>query len=196
MFSIYNRGMTVREMLIHYLKASQAKIGQIINTSNLIYSQIKNRDDMGEDEKEKTLKDVEQLIRIVAEMQISLADFVILLSEENQDLAGKIKLQSFHNMEQSLGKISQHLNDNLPKRDVPVMPRGSGLAIQLFELENNLFGAEMFWNEEKENFGEKAEDVKPITDFLTSAKEFAKIAARWANLLLLQKEFLWVEPKS
>jgi len=188
--------MTVREMLIHYLKASQASIGQIINTSEMIRTQIEARDDLSGEEKEKTLKDIEQLIRIVAELQISLADFVILLSEKNADLAGKIKLQGFHNMEQSLAKISQHLNDNLPKREVPVMPRGSELAIQLFQLENNLYGAEMFWTEEKENFGEKAEDVKPITDFLSSGREFAKIAGRWANLLLLQKEFLWVEPKS
>jgi hypothetical protein len=188
--------MTIRKMLIHYLKSGQASIGQIVNTSNMIYSQLKARDDLGNDEREKTLKDIEQLIRIVAELQISIADFIILLTEENADLAGKIKLQSFHNMEQSLTKISQHLNDNLPKRDVPVMPRGSELAIQLFQLENSLFGAEMFWAEEKENFGEKAEDIKPITNFLTSGREFAKIAARWANLLLLQKEFLWVEPKN
>ncbi len=183
-------------MLIYYLKSGQANIGGIINTSNMIYSQLKASDDLGNDEKEKTLKDIEQLIRIVAELQISLADFVILLSEEHADLASKIKLQSFQSMEQGLAKISQHLNDNLPKRDVPVMPRGSDLAIKLFQLENSLSGAEMFWHEEKENFGEKAEDVKPITDFLTSAKEFAKIAGRWANLLLLQKEFLWVEPKN
>lgn len=189
-------GMTVREMLVHYLKSGQAKIGEVINTSNLIYSQIKNRKDMAENEKDKTLKDIEQLIRIVAEVQISLADFEILLAEENQDLAGKIKLQSFHNMEQSLARISQHLEQNLPKREVPVMPRGSGLAIQLFQLENEFFGAEMFWEEEKENFGEKADDVQPITNFLTSGREFAKIAGRWANLLLLQKEFLWVEPKT
>lgn len=187
--------MTVREMLIHYLNASQAKIGEIINTSNIIYSQIKNQAEGNENENEKTLKDLEQLIRIVAEMQISLADLSILLSEDKQDLAGKIKLQSFDSMEQGLAKISQHLNDNLPKRDVPVMRRGSGLAIQLFQLENELHGVEIFWNEEKGNFGDKAEEVKPISQFLASAKSFANISGRWANLLLLQKEFLWVEPK-
>ncbi len=187
--------MTIRKMLIYHLKSSQAKIGEIINTSNIIYSQIKNQENSGSTDKEKTLKDIEQLIRIVAELQISLADLIILLSEENADLAGKIKLEGFHNMEQSLTKISRHLNDNLPKRNVPVMPRGTSLAVQLFQLENNLFGVEMFWSEEKENFGDKAKEVKPITQFITSAKEFAKIAGRWANLLLLQKEFLWVEPK-
>lgn len=187
--------MTVRKMLTYYLKQGQAKIGEVINTSNIIYSQISNSEERGGEEKEKTLKDIEQLIRIVAELQISLADFSILLSEENQDLAGKVKLQSFQNMDQSLTKISQHLNDNLPKRDVPVMPRGTSLAVQLFQLENFLSGAEMFWSEEKENFGQKAEEVQPLTNFLSSAKEFAKISGRWANLLLLQKEFLWVEPK-
>jgi hypothetical protein len=187
--------MTIREMLIYYLKSSQIKIGEIINTANIIYSQIKNQEDSTSTEKEKTLKDIEQLIRIIAELQISLEDFVILLSKETQELAGKVKLQGFANMENSLTQITQHLDDNLPKRDVPVMPRGTGLAVQLFQLENYLFGVEMFWSEEKENFGDKAKEVKPITKFIISAKEFAKIAGRWANLLLLQKEFLWVEPK-
>jgi len=184
--------MTVRQMLLFQVNEVQGFLGDSINLAAAVRGGFASSADANQ----TLVADIDQLVRLLAEIQISFADLTILLNNEPKELVGKIPADNFNFVSTNLEKIIEHLSKNLPKREVPVLKRGNSLAIALFKLQNLVWAAKMFFDEEKSSFSASEKTaLKDIGKFLETIENFFFTAGRWINLLVNQKEYLWIEPK-
>lgn len=182
--------MTIKQMFAFQLKETEIKIGEVIN----IASQIKgNLASLAEDT-QLISQDLDQFLKIMAELQISLEDVAILTEGSSNPVYNKTKPEQLAKTTDAVKKLINHLSPHIPKRDVPVMPRGNPLAVALFGVTNTLLTTNLFWDEAKEEFKEQSALVMNIDQFFEAAGNLFYITSRWANLLINKKEYLWVEP--
>lgn len=184
--------MTLKQMLIYKIKRSQIIIGEAINQVSVLRGNFAAQPDLNN----SLLNELNQLTKILSELQVNFSDLLIVLEKAPQKALEKIEKESFSQSQEVLEKITENLKKNLPQREVPILPRGNSLALSFFELENKIWITEAIWKEEKNNLElEKNIPLEIIDKFLKSSREFFQIAARWINLLINQKEYIWIEPK-
>jgi len=182
------RKMANQLILSYYLNETNTILGEVINTAAMIRGGLASQPDANQ----KLLADLDQLVRVVSEIQVTLTDYLILIDPQWAELRPKIKEKSFSQTKENLAKVMTVLKQHLPQREVPVLPRGNHLALLLYKTYNRLVIIDFFWQEEEIEGGEALK--KATQELLGHLTQFFSILFRWANLLLNQKEHLWVEP--
>jgi len=171
----------------HLIKESIIILGDIINTSTIIKTQMLS---LNPDDKAPAIVEFDNLLKTLTEVQMTFADIDILLDPSLESLHSKVSLDNISQISNVLSKAVADINTKLPKRDTPIIARGNQLAVMLFKLNNTVNLCLQFINQQDNNQASKV-----TYQFLKSISDFTFIAARWANIFINQKEYIWTEPR-
>ena len=171
----------------HSIKDSIIILGDIINAGTVIKAQFMS---INTDDKSPAIAEFDNLLKTLTEVQMTFADIDILLTPSLENLHPKVKLDNITQISQVLLKVSQEINSKLPVRETPLIARGNQLAILLFKLANNTnLSLSLI------SHGPDSNQTSQVTgQFLESIAQFSQTAARWANIFINQKEYIWTEP--
>ena len=172
----------------HSIKESIIILGDIINASTIIKTQMLS---INPDDKSPAVVEFDNLLKTLTEVQMTFADIDILLTPSLENLHSKVSLDNIAQISSVLSKAVSEIDSKLPKRDTPIIARGNQLAVLLFKLNNNINLSLQYINQDDQNQASKV-----TAEFLKSVLDFSFIAARWANIFINQKEYIWTEPNS
>lgn len=172
----------------HLIKESIIILGDIINASTIIKSQMLS---INPDDKAPAVVEFDNLLKTLTEVQMTFADIDILLTPSLENLHPKVSLDNISQISSVLSKAVSEIDSKLPKRETPIIARGNQLAVLLFKLNNTVNLSLQLVNQDSQS---QASQV--TTEFLKSIASFSFIAARWANIFINQKEYIWTEPNS
>lgn len=140
------------------------------------------------DDKSPAVAEFDNLLKTLTEVQMTFADIDILLDPPLTNLRQKVSLDNISQISSILTKAVTEIDSKLPKRETPIIARGNQLAVLLFKLNNTINLSLQLIEQDSQD-----QTSKITFDFLKSVSDFSFIAARWANIFINQKEYIWTE---